>query len=194
MPQPKTDKAGQTVTPVMLTYVGDGETPITNADLVAIITSLIDDTIKGLLRSVGDAGASPANTAGQTILYRLTSIATSLLEGKQLLGFDRKASTFTTTPLSAGATFTGASQDWGSGYPHSVGFYNVMAYSDQDGTIYLEQSHDNSNWDYSESQALTGGMADKLKSPIYARYVRPRYVNGGTGQTVFRFGGRGAIA
>jgi hypothetical protein len=37
----------------------------------AAVRALIDDTIKGVLRSLGDAGASPSNTTGQTLLYLL---------------------------------------------------------------------------------------------------------------------------
>lgn len=42
------------------------------------IKALTDDSIKGLLRSVGDAGASPSNATGETALKRLADIETSL--------------------------------------------------------------------------------------------------------------------
>lgn len=32
------------------------------------LSALVDDTIKGVLRSIGDAGDSPANTQGKTLL------------------------------------------------------------------------------------------------------------------------------
>jgi hypothetical protein len=192
MPQPKTDKAGQTITPVMLTHIGDGDTPLTNTDLIAIINALVDDSIKGLLRSIGDPGATPTNSTGKTLLSRLSDIWSNITYG---LGSQTPPVTFSTTPLAAGATYTGTTKDfYYNGSPNPLGFYNVMAYSDQAGTVYIEQSHDSSNWDYTESQSLTGGTAAKLKSAVYTRYIRPKYVNGATLQAVFRFGGRGAMA
>jgi len=42
--------------------------------LIDRLDALIDDTIKGVLRSIGDAGDSPVNTAGETALKRLSTI------------------------------------------------------------------------------------------------------------------------
>jgi len=93
----------------------------------------------------------------------------------------------TTTPLGAGASYVGSSHDraW-----RTHAYFHAMAFADVDGTIYIDQSHDNANWDYSESAGLTGGAGAKLSSRVVSRYVRIRYVNGATAQTVFRFGRR----
>jgi hypothetical protein len=155
------------------------------------LQSLVDDAFKGLMRSVGDAGDAPLNETGKTVLAYIQGIDGSMYYIDKAVGRDLNAATFTTTPLAASATYTGTAKDFNLA---RLGFMLVMAFADQDGTIYMEQSHDNSNWDYSENQALTGGTADKLKSALYARYVRPKYVNGGTDQTTFRFGGRYSIA
>ncbi|MDD5092786.1 MAG: hypothetical protein PHV74_00170 [Dehalococcoidia bacterium] len=42
------------------------------------VKALIDDTIKGALRSIGDAGASPQNATGSTILRRLSDLDSKL--------------------------------------------------------------------------------------------------------------------
>lgn len=57
--------------------------PVTKGDWLSAIpnpTALVDDTIKGLLRSIGDAGATPANTTGETMLKRLADLETFLDE------------------------------------------------------------------------------------------------------------------
>jgi len=96
-----------------------------------------------------------------------------------------------TTPLGAGATFVGQSQDR-IGKTHA--YAHAMGFADVDGTIYIDQSHDNANWDYSESTSLTGGAGSKLSSRVVSRYTRIRYVNGAVAQTVFRFGRRFTFA
>src|SRR3990167_3031294 len=45
-------------------------------NIAARVLAIIDDSTKGLLRSIGDAGASPSNTTGFTLLQRLSNLAT----------------------------------------------------------------------------------------------------------------------
>lgn len=59
-------------------------------------------------------------------------------------------------------------------------------FSDQSGTIFVEQSFDQINWDYSVSIAYTGGTGVGFSESIYAPNIRVRYVNGSTLQTAFR--------
>jgi len=154
MPQPKTDQAGQTIIPVMITHMGDGSTPLTNRDVSNDINFL-----------------------------------------KILLGYAWAPTNFTTTPLAAGATYTGNAADMSYGGLHNIlGFMSAIALADQDGMMYIEQSINGANWDYSESQAVTANVGAKLKSALCARYARAKYVNGGVAQTVFRFGGRFSLA
>mgnify|MGYP000223932335 CR=1 FL=1 len=47
--------------------------------------ALVDDSIKGALRSIGDAGASPLNTTGKTLLQLNTDILSK--QGTQLRDF-----------------------------------------------------------------------------------------------------------
>jgi len=104
---------------------------------------------------------------------------------------EAKYSLETTTPLGAGASYIGSSLDR-SDRTHA--WFHTMAFSDVDGTIYIDHSHDNTNWDYSESAGLTGGAGAKLSSRVVSRYVRIRYVNGAVAQTAFRFGRRFTFA
>ena len=85
-----------------------------------------------------------------------------------------------TTPLAATKDYTGTKMD--------VSIYGAIvgtAYSDQDGTVYVDYSRDKANWYYSEPTALTGGTAVKFTSEVCAKYARIRYVNGASDQTVF---------
>lgn len=59
-------------------------------------------------------------------------------------------------------------------------------FSDQSGTLFLEQSLDNgSTWALSTSIAVTGGTAVKFSEPVYVSRCRARYVNGSTAQNKF---------
>ena len=49
-------------------------TALTGADWTAIFKTLNDDTLKGLLRSIGDAGAAATDQAGYTLLGRLLQL------------------------------------------------------------------------------------------------------------------------
>jgi len=157
--------------------------------------ALIDDTIKGVLRTLGDAGAAPTNVTGKTILSRLERIESYLLEVVYRLYYPASAEIFTTTPLSANATYTSSSFD----VIHSrLGFMGVLAFADQpsatDGFM-VEQSIDNANWDLQSGKTtVSANVGSGIKAAMVARYVRVKYINGATAQTVFRLGGRWMIA
>jgi len=93
---------------------------------------------------------------------------------------------YTTTPLAAGGTWTSSSYDTAATSSSSK-YLRITCYSDVDGTIYVDYSPDGTNWDAIESIAYTGGTTPAI-DPIRlkGRYVRVRYVNGTTDQTVFR--------
>jgi hypothetical protein len=59
-------------------------------------------------------------------------------------------------------------------------------FSDQTGTIFIEQSGDGQNWDISTSYTVTANDGKGFSEPLYAPYVRIRYVNGATNQGTFR--------
>jgi hypothetical protein len=159
-----------------------------NAAMGAAVRALIDDTIKGVLRSIGDAGASPSNTTGYTLLYHESIIRNTFYN-------PANAETFTTTPLAANASYYGSSKDYLFG---RSGFMGCLAYSDvasaTDG-FSIQQSLDGSNWDlYTAATSVSAGVGAGIKAAVVARYARVRYVNGGTDQTTFRLGGRYMIA
>jgi len=153
-----------------------------------ILRSLVNDAVKGLLRSIGDAGASPTNETGQTILKLLKDISNYDSSTRERFYYPASAEIYTTTALDANATYTGPSEDF---FKSRLGHAGAIAYSDQDGTMYFEGSIDNSNWDIElGSQALTGGSGAQLVVQVPCRYIRAKYVNGANAQSTFRFGGR----
>ena len=97
-----------------------------------------------------------------------------------------KAGISTTTTLAANGEWTSSSVDCLGARPYTTKIY-IICYSDVDGTIYVEYSPDNSNWDGSESISYTGGSTPAITPvKVKGRYARIRYVNGATAQTTFR--------
>ncbi len=87
----------------------------------------------------------------------------------------------TTNTLAAGASITlGPKQT--DRHDNLVG----TVFSDQGGTLFIEQSPEGINWDVSRSIAVAGGTGQGFSEGLYAPFVRLRYVNGATAQTVFR--------
>lgn len=76
------------------------------------------------------------------------------------------------SPLNSGATFTGVGMDV-SVYSSVV----VAAKTDQDGTLYIEFSPDNSNWDSSLSFSLTAGTNEVHRLTVTRKYFRVRFTN-----------------
>jgi len=105
------------------------------------------------------------------------------------------AETYTTTPLGANAVYYGPSRDFANSRLSAMG---VMGYADQpsaDNGVYIQLSHDNTNWDYRGATAtLSSAGAVALAQVVAARYARVVWVNGPTAQTTFRLGGRYMIA
>jgi hypothetical protein len=67
-------------------------------------------------------------------------------------------------------------------------------FADQTGTLFIEQSGDQVNWDISTSHAVTAGQGQGFSEPIYMPFVRIRYANGGTNQGAFRVFARSTSA
>ena len=102
--------------------------------------------------------------------------------------------TDTTTALGAGATFTGTGRDLqisgSSPYPH-FGEIRAWATADQAGTLYIDESPDNSTWiNGVKSVALAANDVKGIEHKPAYRYVRVRYVNGATAQGSFRLWSR----
>lgn len=89
----------------------------------------------------------------------------------------------TTTPLAAGATFTGEARDLATaGYPGVV----VAMKTDAAGTLYMEQSVDGIHWDSSLAFDVDAGTNEIHRISITRSWYRTRYVNGASPQTYLR--------
>ena len=87
----------------------------------------------------------------------------------------------TTSILIAAATFTGTGEDV-SNYPSVV----VAAKTDQAGTLYIEFSPDNTNWDSSLSFVVSAGINEVHRITVTRKYFRVRFTNGAVNQGYFR--------
>lgn len=63
-------------------------------------------------------------------------------------------------------------------------------FSDQPGTIFIEQSGDGTNWDISSNYPVTANNGSGFSESLLLPYVRLRYVNGANAQGTFRITGR----
>ena len=88
---------------------------------------------------------------------------------------------YTTTPLAAGASFTGTAFST-AGWGRIVG----SCYSDQGGTLYVDQRNDGLNWDVRSAFSYAAGSLMGFSVEVVGNEARLVYVNGATAQTVFR--------
>ena len=88
---------------------------------------------------------------------------------------------YSTAPLGANASVTLGPYD-----AIIYKYVNITVFADQAGTLYIEQSSDGANWDISESISVSANTGQGISREVIGRYVRVRYVNGATAQTVFR--------
>lgn len=66
-----------------------------------------------------------------------------------------------------------------------------MIFADQPGTLYLEQSADNANWDTSTTYSISANDGKGFSEEIVAPYLRVRFKNtAGSAQTAFRLHAR----
>ena len=140
-------------------------------------------------RSIGDAGDGANDYSGYTVLYRLFDIVDKVNALRQHIDFNVIYGLATTTPLDANASYTQGWLDRGRIY---YAYVLATIYSDVDGMLYIEQSPDSSNVDRQDNLSYTGGdkSGNLLKVQVMMRYIRLRYVNGATAQSVFRLGYR----
>lgn len=92
------------------------------------------------------------------------------------------ATNSSTTPLSAAATFTGTGVDV---LPYAS--VVVAVKTDQAGTLYIEFSPDNTNWDSSLSFSVAASTNEVHRISVTRRYCRVRFTNtSASNQTYFR--------
>jgi hypothetical protein len=65
-----------------------------------------------------------------------------------------------------------------------------LMFSDQNGTLLVEQGIDGQNWDFDTTVNLVGGTGKEFKIEIYAAYIKLTYTTGATPQNEFRLGAR----
>jgi hypothetical protein len=87
----------------------------------------------------------------------------------------------TTVPLLASGTF-----DSGPIITSRALSFTGSVFSDQSGTLLIEQSGDGNNWDLTTTINVTGGTAAAINVTTLDQYWRVLYTNGGTNQSVFR--------
>ncbi|MBP2656015.1 MAG: hypothetical protein H6Q73_3584 [Firmicutes bacterium] len=143
-----------------------------DAVLIQDITELTAEVTGGR----GNTNISQAIPMYSTGGY-LSSVSTAYCVNKLTFYTD------TSTALAASATYTGTSRDTGSTGLYSK--FRARAYSDQAGTLYIDQSKDASTWYSTTSASVTAASAKLIEETIVARYVRVRYVNSTTAQTTF---------
>ena len=91
----------------------------------------------------------------------------------------------TSTALGGGETWTGSGENIAV---RDVGRGSVIVAvkTDADGTLYLEQSPDGTNWDSSLTYDVTANINEVHRLTITRPYYRTRYVNGSSAQTYMR--------
>lgn len=98
-----------------------------------------------------------------------------------------KMFTETVTALGGAATFVGQRRSAGSNVGGS-GYFNVDAYANQAGVLYVERSVDNGvTWTPSNGDAGTAvalGVSVSVRVPVTAEDYRVRFTNGATPNTV----------
>lgn len=91
-----------------------------------------------------------------------------------------------TTPLAANAAVTSPVFKFGDNPDRIVG----SVFSDQAGTLFVEQTSDGTHWDVSSEYEIVGEDGQGFERPSVGLEWRVRYVNGGTLQTAFRLNAR----
>jgi hypothetical protein len=87
----------------------------------------------------------------------------------------------TSTPLAGSGTYVS-----GTLLPDLSERINGSVFADQIGTLYVEESPDNVNWDVSKSFSVVAGTGQGFSEIVLLPYLRLRYVNGGTAQGSLR--------
>jgi len=130
------------------------------------LKALVDDTVKGLLRSIGDAGASPTNYTGATALYWLRKIETHTSTAKLSLEPRSAYATSTAATLTVALVLDIAARGRSR--------IEVGVRSSSSGDFYVEGSHDSSRWWLVDTLTVTANV-DKHAGYLNAfPYIRVR--------------------
>ena len=175
-----------------------GSVSITGTPNVAVTSSVLPTgaaTETTLGTRLADATfTTRINTLGQKVMAASTPVVISSDQSPIAVAgtitaslanfiFVVDANNTTSTPLNAGLTFTGASRD-----VLNYASVNIDGITDQVGTLFVEFSQDNANWDHTQTYAnLPAGQAFMFSITFDARYFRIRFTNTSvTNQTYLR--------
>lgn len=86
-----------------------------------------------------------------------------------------------TQAVNANATVTGQSYDL-----EDYERFTAAAFADADGTLIIEQSPNDSDWDLRTETAVSANRGESLTIELELRYARATYENGSQNQTEFR--------
>lgn len=144
------------------------------------VKGIVDDSIKGLLRSIGDAGATPSNTAGETLLNRIAAI-------KDMLFYTSDQHSATGTKAVDGGDLE-VSLDLGENRICTT--VNVWVKSEAaavESTFIVEMKNGSDTWRKVESFALTDDEGFKTYQ-LAARNIRVTCADNSAVRTVEIFG------
>jgi len=154
-----------------------------NGKIIVCDTSNISGTILSQLQGYQSGVASWVNLEADSNKYLYINLgATSITLPVDVQANLMQQLDYTTTALGSGSTYTGDSVEVDK-YTRLCG--TVIA--DQDGTVYIDQSSDGSNWDYTSSFDFTAGNGLAFSVEVIAPYGRLRVTNtSGSAQTYLR--------
>jgi hypothetical protein len=176
--------ATQPVTGTVTANAGTGNFTVvqpTGSNLHVVVDSMPTTTVTGTVAATQSGTWNIGTLTSITNPVTVTgSISTSFVSGA--------VSTLnsTSTPLGAGASFTGTAEDITSYSGVVIGLV-----ADRAGTLNVQWSSDGTNWNPAESIAFTPSTPGTPDDFLYsgtpeAKYFRINYVNGGTAQGTFR--------
>ena len=147
--------------------------------MVSKEVSKTDKEIAGLSFDTGDIkiDADAINLNTDNVESLLTDIKNKIGGGG---GGGNDPAVESTTPLVASDEVIGASRDC-----HDYSSFGVYASSDVDGTLYVEESINGTDWAIGDTIAVVGGTPQSRVYSVTLRYNRVRYDNGGVDQTAF---------
>jgi hypothetical protein len=158
---------------LVLTAVTNTQTILNN-----INNKLVNGTDIGDVTINNAGGGSAVNIQDGGNSITVDGTVNTVLEGLADIGNS------STTPLAAGATFTGVAIDI-----RDYSAINVAAFSNvssASGGLRMEFSPDGINWDHVHTFNVTGNIGVSYAQAAELRYFRIVYINGATAQASFR--------
>jgi hypothetical protein len=174
---------GDLANPVRVDPTGTTPQPVTAASL-PLPANAAQETGGNLAAIKGDTdtlagtvSAGKVQVAGTIAVTQSTSPWLDQINGVQAVV---SAANSSTTPLAGNASFTGTSVDLTAAPGYTAVQVQVLA--SQNGTLKIQFSNDNSNWDHTVTGIVTANDSTSVSCGIHGRYMRVVYTNGATTQ------------